>query len=171
MPQHKRQHKQLVWILKRCVKTCQTLPQIHAKWCSKFFTHLKVKTNPHLGQVIKLVSTFSSLIGTIIVNIIVKEICLAYQFVIVFLLYIFFDLKLLSLQLWNFFLCKDEINSNPNIVSSLVAPSQASFVTSIKSFGQPLINQQNNSGFIMAPRLPTINYMLALAVGSLLISP
>ena len=116
-------------------------------------------------------STFSSLIGAIIVNIIVNEICLAYQFVIVFLLYIFFDLKLLSLQLWNFFLCKDEINSNPNIVSTLVAPSQASFVTSIKSFGQPLINQQNNSGFIMAPRLPTRNYMLASAVGSLLISP
>lgn len=53
---------------------------------------------------------------------------------------------------------------NPSIGANLVAPSQASFVT--KSSGQPPVNQQINSGSIMAPRLPSANSVPTSVVGS-----
>lgn len=53
---------------------------------------------------------------------------------------------------------------NATLGASLVAPSQASFVT--KSSGQPPVNQQINSGSIMAPRLPSANSVPASVVGS-----
>lgn len=57
-----------------------------------------------------------------------------------------------------------------NIGASPVVPSQASFVTSTKSSGQPPVNQQNNSGSIMPPRLPSANSVPTSVVGPVPVS-